>query len=129
LQQGYVKAAAEDPGFAEGINLVAGKVTNSALPIAGVEVRITVMASRLEQLQAMLQREPTTRFCCMAWPWSTKKPAIWQAALAELEKVVQLDPGHGYAFFQRGQIEELRGNTAAAKMAYSDGIIAAGKVG
>jgi alanine dehydrogenase len=29
--QGYEKAAAEDPGFGEGINLVAGRVTNAAV--------------------------------------------------------------------------------------------------
>jgi alanine dehydrogenase len=29
--KGYEKAAAEDPGFAEGISLVAGRVTNSAV--------------------------------------------------------------------------------------------------
>jgi len=28
---GYEKAAAEDPGFAEGINLVSGRVTNHAV--------------------------------------------------------------------------------------------------
>jgi alanine dehydrogenase len=29
--KGYEKAAGEDPGFAEGINLVGGRVTNSAV--------------------------------------------------------------------------------------------------
>jgi alanine dehydrogenase len=29
--QGYGKAAAEDPGFGEGINLVSGRITNAAV--------------------------------------------------------------------------------------------------
>jgi alanine dehydrogenase len=29
--KGYEKAAAEDPGFAEGINMIGGRVTNAAV--------------------------------------------------------------------------------------------------
>jgi Tfp pilus assembly protein PilF len=50
-------------------------------------------------------------------------------ALKMLEKVTQLDPGHGYAFFQRGQILESTGDIPGAKKAYEDGILAAQKSG
>jgi Tfp pilus assembly protein PilF len=87
------------------------------------------MASRLEQLQTMLQREPNDTFLLYGLAMEHKKAGDLAAALAQLEKVVQLDPGHGYAFFQRGQIEESRGEMDAARKAYSDGIIAATKSG
>lgn len=77
----------------------------------------------------MLQREPNDTFLLYGLAMEHKKAGDLTAALAELEKVVKLDPGHGYAFFQCGQIEESRGNVAAAKEAYSDGIIAATKSG
>jgi tetratricopeptide (TPR) repeat protein len=87
------------------------------------------MPSRLEQLQKMLEREPNDTFLLYGLAMEHKKSGDADQALQLLEKVVQLDPGHGYAFFQRGQIEESRGDMTAAKKAYSDGIIAATKSG
>jgi tetratricopeptide (TPR) repeat protein len=87
------------------------------------------MANRLEQLQKMLEREPGDTFLLYGLAMEFKKAGDYDAALKQLEKVVQLEPGHGYAFFQRGQIEESRGNLAAAKQAYTDGIAAATKSG
>jgi Tfp pilus assembly protein PilF len=87
------------------------------------------MASRLEQLQKMLDREPNDTFLLYGLAMEYKKAGDVEAALQQLEKVVLLDPGHGYAFFQRGQIEESRGDMVAARTAYEDGIIAATKSG
>jgi hypothetical protein len=63
----------------------------------------------------------TIRSCCTALRWNLKNPM--------LAKVIEADSGHGYAWFQRGQIEESRGDIAAAKAAYTAGIIAAEKSG
>jgi Flp pilus assembly protein TadD len=87
------------------------------------------MATRLDQLQKMLEREPNDTFLLYGLAMEFKKAGEYEAALEHLEKVVQLEPGHGYAFFQRGQIEESRGDVAAAKRAYVDGIAAATKSG
>jgi Tfp pilus assembly protein PilF len=87
------------------------------------------MSTRQEQLQKMLEREPNDTFLLYGLAMEYKKSGDLTQALGLLEKVVQIDPGHGYAFFQRGQIEESRGEIVAAKKAYADGINAATKSG
>ncbi len=83
------------------------------------------MPTRLEQLLKMLDREPNDPFLLYGIALEHKKSGDTQAALQMLEKVVQADPGHGYAFFQRGQIHEMCGDLSAARQAYTDGITAA----
>ena len=85
------------------------------------------MSTRLEQLQKMLAREPNDTFLLYGIAMEHKKAGDDSQALEMLEKVIQIDPGHGYAFFQRGQILEMSGDPTAARQAYSDGIIAATK--
>ena len=87
------------------------------------------MSNRLEQLEKMLAKEPNDTFLLYGLAMEHKKSHNAELALQLLEKVAQIDPGHGYAFFQRGQIEESRGDIDAAKKAYADGIIAAKKSG
>ena len=77
----------------------------------------------------MLEREPNDTFLLYGIAMEHKKTGNNEAALHMLEKVIALDPGHGYAFFQRGQILEMGGDLTAARQAYSDGIIAATKSG
>ena len=83
------------------------------------------MSSRLEQLQKMLVKEPNDTFLLYGLAMEHKKAGDSVAALSMLEKVTQLEPGHGYAFFQRGQILEMTGDVSGAKQAYTDGIAAA----
>ena len=87
------------------------------------------MSARLEQLQKMLEREPTDTFLLYGIAMEYKKSGDNALALQMLEKVTQLDTGHGYAFFQRGQILESIGDLSGARKAYEDGIIAANKSG
>jgi Flp pilus assembly protein TadD len=87
------------------------------------------MSTRLEQLQKMLAREPNDTFLLYGIAMEHKKAGDEKTALQMLEKVITIDPGHGYAFFQRGQILEMSGDSAGAKQAYTDGIAAAIKSG
>ncbi len=77
----------------------------------------------------MLQREPNDTFLLYGLAMEFKKAGDKQQALQLLEKVVELDPGHGYAYFQAGQILQLSGDAADARKAYEAGIIAAEKSG
>jgi len=83
------------------------------------------MSTRLEQLQKMLEREPNDTFLLYGLAMEHKKAGDKEKALQLLEKVVELDPGHGYAFFQAGQILEGSGDFAGARKAYEGGIVAA----
>ncbi len=87
------------------------------------------MSTRLEQLQKMLAREPNDTFLLYGIAMEHKKTGDEKTALEMLEKVIQLDPGHGYAWYQRGQILEMSGDSPAARQAYTDGITAATKSG
>ncbi len=87
------------------------------------------MPTRLEQLQKMLEREPNDAFLLYGLAMEHKKAGANGLALEFLEKVVQVNPGHGYALFQRGQILESTGDIAGARKAYEDGILAATKSG
>jgi tetratricopeptide (TPR) repeat protein len=87
------------------------------------------MATRLETLQKMLEKQPNDSFLLYGIAMEFKKSGQSGEALTMLAKVIEADSGHGYAWFQRGQIEESRGDIAAAKAAYTAGIIAAEKSG
>ena len=87
------------------------------------------MSTRLEQLQKMLEREPNDTFLLYGLAMEHKKAGNKDLALQLLEKVTELDSGHGYAFFQAGQILESNGDVAGARKAYEGGIVAAKKSG
>jgi Flp pilus assembly protein TadD len=77
----------------------------------------------------MLEKEPNDTFLLYGLAMEHKKADNTPLALQLLERVTQIEPGHGYAFYQRGQILETTGDTAAARQAYLDGIQAAAKSG
>jgi Flp pilus assembly protein TadD len=87
------------------------------------------MATRLEQLQKMLEREPNDTFLLYGIAMEHKKAGDGPTALQMLEKVIQIDPSHGYAYYQRGQILEMKGDLPGARQAYTSGIAAAIKSG
>jgi tetratricopeptide (TPR) repeat protein len=87
------------------------------------------MSTRLEQLQKMLEREPNDTFLLYGLAMEHKKAGDKNLALQLLAKVAELDPGHGYSFFQSGQILETSGDAASARKAYESGITAANKSG
>jgi Flp pilus assembly protein TadD len=87
------------------------------------------MTTRLEQLQKMLEREPNDTFLLYGLAMEHKKAGANELALQLLAKVVELEPSHGYAFFQQGQILENDGHIESARKAYREGIVAAQKSG
>ncbi|HSV13280.1 MAG TPA: hypothetical protein VLI90_03425 [Tepidisphaeraceae bacterium] len=87
------------------------------------------MANRLEQLQKMLEREPNDTFLLYGLALEYKKVNELDRALEYLSRVTQIDPGYCYAYHQRGLVHEMRGDTAAAKQAYQEGLAAAVKKG
>jgi tetratricopeptide (TPR) repeat protein len=77
----------------------------------------------------MLEEQPDDSFLLYGIAMEFKKAGDLDRALAMLANVSEVDPGHGYAWFQRGQIKESQGDIAAAKEAYQAGITAAQKSG
>lgn len=51
-----------------------------------------------------------------------KKAGELDAALDALRKTLELDADYLYAYYQLGQVEELRGQVGAARSAYESGI-------
>ncbi len=84
---------------------------------------------RMQQLQKMLEREPTDTFLLYGLALEYKKAGDAPRAIQFLDRVIQLDPGYCYAYHQRGLIHEDTGNIEAAKKSYREGITAAAKKG
>src|SRR2546421_10639245 len=84
---------------------------------------------RMKQLQGMLEKQPRDAFLLYGMALELKKAEELQKALEYLHRVIEVDPGYGYAFYQMGQIQEQRGEVDSAKQAYRDGIEAARKSG
>src|SRR5579875_2514347 len=83
------------------------------------------MPDRMSQLQAMLAREPNDPFLLYALALEHKKANDFPPALQLLEKVIQIDPGYCYAYFQTGQIKAASGDVAGARDILQRGVNAA----
>lgn len=79
-------------------------------------------ANRLQQLQAMLEREPADAFLLYAIALEHKKLNEPQQAIAYLDRALQSDPGHCYAYYQKGQVLEASGDADGARRVYQRGI-------
>jgi len=80
---------------------------------------------RLKKLQAMLERQPGDTFLLYAIALEHKKGGDHGSAIEYLDRTIQFDPTHAYAYFQKGQIYESDGDLDAARSAYQAGISAA----
>ena len=87
------------------------------------------MSDRMVQLLKMLEREPNDAFLLYGVALEHKKANELEQALEYLSWVIARDPGYCYAYHQTGLIHEMRGDVAAARSAYKDGIAAAIKKG
>lgn len=84
---------------------------------------------RLQQLVAMLEKNPQDAFLLYAIGLEHKKAGALDEALRFLDGAIQADSGYCYAYYQRGQVLEQAGRTSDAREAYQDGIAAAARVG
>lgn len=87
------------------------------------------MSERLTQLQQMLAKQPNDAFLLYGVAMELKKLQDFPQSLAFLDRTIAVDPNYCYAYFQRGQVLELAGDAAGARLAYLDGIEAAKRAG
>jgi Tfp pilus assembly protein PilF len=83
----------------------------------------------MQQLQAMLEKEPADTFLLYGLALEYKKAGDAKSATEYLDRVIALDSGYCYAYHQKGLIAEFVGDIPAAKAAYQQGIAAATKKG
>ena len=89
----------------------------------------TPPSKRLEQLQKLLEKEPTDPFLLYGIALEHKKAGNAPKALEFLDQVIGRDPGYCYAYHQKGMVYEGEGDVDAARQAYREGIEAARKKG
>ncbi|MEA2733964.1 MAG: hypothetical protein QOE14_415 [Humisphaera sp.] len=87
------------------------------------------VSERLQQLTKMLEREPNDTFLIYGLALEHKKLGDDSRAIELLDRVIALDPGYCYAYYQKGMAFESTGDADAAKSAYRAGIDAAKKKG
>lgn len=83
------------------------------------------MSERLAKILQMLEAKPGDTFLLYAAAMEHKKLNDLEKALEFLDRTVQFDPLYAYAFFQKGQVLEMAGDTDLARQAYLAGIDAA----
>jgi tetratricopeptide (TPR) repeat protein len=90
---------------------------------------IFLVSEKLQKLQQMLERQPNDTFLLYGIAMEHKKSSDWKTAIEFFDRAIQSDINYCYAYFQKGQVNELAGDMEAAKRAYQDGIVAAGRAG
>jgi tetratricopeptide (TPR) repeat protein len=86
-------------------------------------------SERLEKLQQLLDRDPTDPFLLYGIGLEHKKLGDADKAMEYLRRVIEVDPGYCYAYFQIGQVCESSGQVDVARATYQQGIEAARKKG
>ena len=87
------------------------------------------VSPRLRQLQQMLQRQPDDPFLLYGVAMEYKKAGESGRALEHFDEVLRRDPNYCYAYYQRAQVHESRGDLEAAKRSLRDGLDAADRSG
>jgi Tfp pilus assembly protein PilF len=86
-------------------------------------------SEKLTKLFAMLERQRTDAFLLYGVGMEYKKLDDLPRAIEFFSKVLAVDPGYCYAYYQRAQVQEQAGDTEAARKSYEEGIAAATRVG
>jgi Flp pilus assembly protein TadD len=83
----------------------------------------------MQQLQTMLLKAPDDTFLLYGVGMEHKKAGDTARAVEFFDRVIQIDPGYCYAYYQRGQALEIAADEDGARAAYRQGIEAATKKG
>ena len=86
-------------------------------------------SDKLQKLQQMLGKQPRDAFLLYGLGMEYKKLEDYPRAIEHFDRVIAVDPNYCYAYFQRGQVYELLGQSEAAKQSYRAGIAAAERAG
>jgi tetratricopeptide (TPR) repeat protein len=86
-------------------------------------------SDKLEKLLSMLDREPLDPFLLYAVGMEHKKLGDTSRAIDFFDRTIAVDSSYCYAYFQRGQTQELAGDAAAAAASYREGVEAARRAG
>lgn len=85
--------------------------------------------SRLTQILKMLEKTPEDAFLLYGAALELKKEGDFNGMIAYLDRVLAVDAGYCYAYYQKGFALEELGDTEAAAKVYREGIAAARRVG
>jgi predicted Zn-dependent protease len=83
----------------------------------------------MQALTRMLEKEPGDLFLLYAIALEHKKAGEFADAQKYLADVIKRDPLYCVAYQQSAQVHEMAGDMEAAKLAYREGIVAAGRKG
>jgi tetratricopeptide (TPR) repeat protein len=84
---------------------------------------------RLSKLVAMLEKTPNDAFLLYGVALEHKKAHDLTRSIEFLDRTIAADALYCYAYFQKGQVLEIMGETEAARAVYGEGIEAAKKKG
>jgi tetratricopeptide (TPR) repeat protein len=84
---------------------------------------------KLTALQAMLAKQPSDPFLLYGIAMEHKKRNDAAQAIEFFDRCIAADPKYCYAYYQRGQVQELAGDVEGAKSTYRRGIDAATQAG
>lgn len=79
-------------------------------------------SDRLKQIRAMLEKQPDDPFLLYGLAMEYKKAGRADDAIAGFDRVIAIDPGYCYAYYQKGLVLEDQGNLNAARAVYKEGI-------
>jgi tetratricopeptide (TPR) repeat protein len=85
------------------------------------------VADRLAELRKHLDREPDDPFLRYGIAMEHKKAGAFDEALRWFDKTLEVDATYAYAHYQKGQVHEAKEDTASARKAYEEGVVAATK--
>lgn len=88
-----------------------------------------ITTPRMQQLRRMLERTPDDPFLLYGIALEYKKTNDFDNAIEYLDRALRADAGYCYAYFQKGQVLESRGDLEAARRIYREGIEAATRKG
>lgn len=85
--------------------------------------------TREDKIRTMLDQEPNDTFLNFSLAMELAKDQRWDGALAQFDRVIELDSAYVAAFFHKGQTLTKMGDTDRAKETLTAGIARAGEVG